>query len=57
MAQFEDNMASLTLELTPAQVARLDSATAVELGFPHEFYSMELVRNLVYGGLRDRIVA
>jgi aryl-alcohol dehydrogenase-like predicted oxidoreductase len=57
MTQFEDNMASLTLELTPAQVVRLEAATAVELGFPHDFYSMELVRNLVYGGLRDRIVA
>ena len=57
MAQFEDNMASLTVEFTPAQLAQLDAATAVELGFPHDFYAMEMVRNLVHGGLRDQILA
>ncbi len=56
MAQFEDNMASLTLELSPAQVAALDAATAVELGFPHDFFAKELVRNLVHSGMRDRIL-
>lgn len=57
LAQFEDNMASLTLELTPAQVAELDAATAVELGFPHDFYNMEMPRSLTYGGMRDQILA
>ena len=57
LAQFEDNMASLTLELTPGQMEALDAATAVELGFPHEFYTMEMPRNLAHGGMRDRILA
>jgi aryl-alcohol dehydrogenase-like predicted oxidoreductase len=57
IVQFEDNLASLTLELTPAQVAALDTATAVELGFPHNFYALELVRNLIHGGMRDQILA
>ncbi|HEV2326376.1 MAG TPA: aldo/keto reductase [Terracidiphilus sp.] len=57
MAQFEDNLASLTLELTPAQISELDRATAVELGFPHEFYHMEMPRTLAHGGMRDRILA
>jgi aryl-alcohol dehydrogenase-like predicted oxidoreductase len=56
MAQFEDNMASLTLELTPEQVSELDRASAVELGFPHEFYNMEMPRKLAHGGMRDRIL-
>lgn len=30
---------------------------AVELGFPHEFYTMEMPRNLAHGGMRDRILA
>lgn len=57
LAQFEDNMASLTLELTPEQLAELNAATAVELGFPHEFYTMEMPRNLAHGGMRDHILA
>jgi aryl-alcohol dehydrogenase-like predicted oxidoreductase len=57
MAQLQDNLASLTLKLEPQQVAFLDEASDIELGFPHDFYRMEMVRNLVYGGLRERIVA
>jgi aryl-alcohol dehydrogenase-like predicted oxidoreductase len=57
MTQFEDNMASLTLELTSQQLDELDAATAVELGFPHEFFAMEMPRSLAFGGMRDRILA
>jgi aryl-alcohol dehydrogenase-like predicted oxidoreductase len=57
LAQFQDNLASLTVELTPEQVKTLDEASAIELGFPHDFYRREMVRNLVYGGLRERILA
>jgi hypothetical protein len=35
----------------------LDEASRMELGFPHEFYTREMVRGMVYGGMRDRIVA
>jgi aryl-alcohol dehydrogenase-like predicted oxidoreductase len=57
LAQFADNLASLTLKLDPAQVARLDAASAIKLGFPHDFYQNGMVLNLVYGGLRDKIDA
>jgi aryl-alcohol dehydrogenase-like predicted oxidoreductase len=57
LAQFQDNLASLTVELTAEQVKTLDEASAIELGFPHDFYRREMVRNLVYGGLRERILA
>ena len=57
LAQFQDNLASLTLELTGEQVKVLDEASAIELGFPHDFYQREMVRNFVHGGLRDRILA
>jgi aryl-alcohol dehydrogenase-like predicted oxidoreductase len=56
LTQLEDNIASLTLSLTPDQVALLDEASKIELGFPHHFYTNEMVRNFVYGGLRDRIM-
>jgi hypothetical protein len=43
--------------LTKEQVATLDKASAIEMGFPHDFYEKELVRTLAYGGFRDRILA
>jgi aryl-alcohol dehydrogenase-like predicted oxidoreductase len=55
--QLKDNLESLELELTAEQVAALDKASAIELGFPHEFYERELVRSLIYGGMRDKILA
>lgn len=57
LKQFEDNLASLTLNLTPEQVKTLDDASSIVLGFPHDFYNMDMVRGFVYAGLRDRILA
>jgi aryl-alcohol dehydrogenase-like predicted oxidoreductase len=56
LAQVEDNIASLTLSLTPGQLASLDEASKIELGFPHHFYTQEMVRNFVYAGFGDRII-
>jgi aryl-alcohol dehydrogenase-like predicted oxidoreductase len=55
MEQFRDNLACLDLKLDKPLVERLDRVSAVELGFPHDFYANDMVRALVYGGLRDRI--
>jgi hypothetical protein len=33
----------------------LDAASHVELGFPHDLYARDMVKGLVYGGLRDKI--
>lgn len=55
LSQLHDNLGSIHVQLSPEQVARLDAASAVELGFPQEFYRRELVRSLVYGGFHDRI--
>jgi aryl-alcohol dehydrogenase-like predicted oxidoreductase len=57
LEQFRDNLASLDLRLDDAQVARLDAASRVELGFPHDFYGREMVNALVYAGYRDRLDA
>jgi aryl-alcohol dehydrogenase-like predicted oxidoreductase len=57
VSQLEDNLASLELELTREQVSALDEASAIEMGFPHDFYENELVKTFAYGGLRDRILA
>lgn len=55
--QLKDNLAAIELKLPDAAVRRLDEASRIELGFPHDFYRIEFVRNIVFGGLRDRIDA
>jgi diketogulonate reductase-like aldo/keto reductase len=57
LAQIEDNIRSLDLTLSPEQLQRLDKASAVSLGFPHDFMALEPVKAIVFGGLRDRIKA
>ncbi len=56
VSQVGDNLASLDLKLSGDQVLQLDEASAVELGFPYELYEMDLIKSLVYGGMRDKIL-
>jgi aryl-alcohol dehydrogenase-like predicted oxidoreductase len=56
LSQLQDNLASLDLKLSADQLKTLDEASRIELGFPHDFYAMEMVRTIVYGGLRDKIL-
>jgi hypothetical protein len=35
----------------------LNHASAIDLGFPHDFYEREMVKSMVYGGMRDKILA
>jgi aryl-alcohol dehydrogenase-like predicted oxidoreductase len=57
LSQFQDNLASLDLTLSAAQLKTLDEASRIELGFPHDLYSRDMVRAIRYGGLRDQILA
>ena len=57
MSQLRDNLASAALHLSAEQLSALNDASAVEMGFPHDFFERERVRETVYGGMRDRIVA
>jgi len=57
LTQFEDNLRSLEVKFSPEQLQRLDKVSAVRLGFPHDFYSMESVRAILSGGLADRIAS
>jgi aryl-alcohol dehydrogenase-like predicted oxidoreductase len=56
VAQLEDNLASLEQELTRDQIAALDEASAIELGFPYDTYNRERIKGFVYGGMRDKIL-
>jgi aryl-alcohol dehydrogenase-like predicted oxidoreductase len=53
-SQLEDNLASRTLELDEQSKAKLEEASRIELGFPHEFLAGG-AREYVYGETLDRI--
>ncbi len=55
LTQLEDNLRSVDLKLSPEQLERLDKASAVSMGFPHDFLALEPVRMIAFGGMRDRI--
>ena len=52
-AQLEDNLGALGVDLTGEQVRRLDEASAVPLGFPHDFLASERNRARLAGGRAD----
>ena len=49
VSQVRDNLACLDFELTEDQIRRLDEASRIELGFPHDFLSTDTIRDLIYG--------
>ena len=57
LSQFQDNLGSFDLTLSADQLKTLDEASQIELGFPYDIYEKESVRAIIYGGLRDQILA
>ena len=53
--QLADALAGASVELSAEQRSRLDAASAVSLGFPHDFLASDPVRDLVRGEIRGRI--
>ncbi|CAM4280895.1 aldo/keto reductase [Nocardia ninae] len=51
-AQLEDNLGALDVEFDPAQLARLERASAIELGFPHDMLARPMTRGVVSGDLK-----
>jgi aryl-alcohol dehydrogenase-like predicted oxidoreductase len=49
-AQLRDNLACLECSLSPEHLARLDAASAIEMGFPHEFISTPRIVDQRHGG-------
>src|SRR6266446_6715051 len=57
LSQLQDNLESFTLALSAEQVKALDEASQIDPGFPYHLYAKEQVRAVVYGGMRDQILA
>ncbi len=49
LSQLRDNLAALDFELGEGQLTRLDKVSAIRLGFPHDFLSLDIVRSAVHG--------
>ena len=55
-AQLAENLDCVNFELTPDQIAKLNQASAVELGFPHDFLQQPPIQELVFAGTQGRIL-
>jgi aryl-alcohol dehydrogenase-like predicted oxidoreductase len=57
LAQFEDNLGALDVALSEDDLRRLDAASAITLGFPHDFLAMPVLRGTLSGGSSVRRAA
>jgi aryl-alcohol dehydrogenase-like predicted oxidoreductase len=57
VAQLDDNLGCLDVELTAGQLERLDEASRVELGFPHDFIGSTAILDQVHGNTYSRFAA
>jgi aryl-alcohol dehydrogenase-like predicted oxidoreductase len=55
LSQLEDNLNTLDVTLSDDHLKRLDDASAIELGFPGEFFMEEGVKLNSFGGFYDRV--
>jgi aryl-alcohol dehydrogenase-like predicted oxidoreductase len=55
LAQIEDNLGALEWTLTDEHIARLDEVSPIELGFPTDMLSSELVSGLIHGETEGRL--
>ena len=53
--QLQDSLGALNVTIPDDIMSELDEISRIDLGFPHEFLSQEDTRNVIYGGMIDRI--
>jgi aryl-alcohol dehydrogenase-like predicted oxidoreductase len=52
VAQLEDNLGALQVDLTPSQLARLNDASAIDLGIPHDLLASGHIRTVTTGDMK-----
>ncbi|KUL60394.1 hypothetical protein ADL30_08470 [Streptomyces sp. NRRL S-1521] len=52
IAQLEDNLGALRVDLTPSHLARLDEVSAIDLGNPHDLLASDHIRTVTTGGMK-----
>ncbi|CAN5517407.1 aldo/keto reductase [soil metagenome] len=55
LPQLEENLKTVDIELSEEQLKRLDTVSAIELGFPGDFYKEDGVRMGNFGGFYEKI--
>jgi diketogulonate reductase-like aldo/keto reductase len=55
LAQIKDNLACLENPLSAAELSRLDEASRIELGFPHDFLALPRIVAQRFGGTEERV--
>jgi aryl-alcohol dehydrogenase-like predicted oxidoreductase len=54
-AQLRDNLGCLDVVLDEPQLDRLDAVSAIDLGYPHSQHDRDRIRDVVTGGIAERI--
>ncbi len=54
--QLRDSMACINVKLTADQILRLNTVSAIEYGFPHEFLKSDTVQQVLHGGFQNQII-
>jgi len=52
LAQLNDNLQAAAFELSAEQMQRLDAASRIEAGYPHDYLRSSTVTRFLYGGAR-----
>jgi aryl-alcohol dehydrogenase-like predicted oxidoreductase len=52
IAQLEDNLGALQVDLTPSQLARLGEVSAIDLGIPHGLLASDHIRTVTTGDMK-----
>jgi aryl-alcohol dehydrogenase-like predicted oxidoreductase len=51
LQQLEDNLGALDVRFSEAELRTLDQVSSIELGFPHDLFQLELVQQVLSGGM------
>ena len=55
VSHVQDNLNCVNFDLAPEHLEQLNKVSEIQLGFPHQFFEQEMVRNLVYDGTFEAI--
>lgn len=55
LSQLEDNLKTVDVTLSDEHLKRLDEVSAIELGFPGDFFREDAVKLNTFGGFYDRV--
>jgi diketogulonate reductase-like aldo/keto reductase len=55
LRQLEDNLGALQVVLSQADMAQLDRASRIELGFPHDLLNYDFIRHGLFAGTHVKL--